>query len=105
MKDLELMIELIEGISQTREWMRIEATDPLIKKAGKRHTAALNKIRDLIPADVYAELEDATLDYAFAVKDTSILYGIRVANVIRAMAAEPAALSQYVVDQMKNRKG
>ena len=61
-------------------------------------------MRDLIPADIYAELENATLNYAFAIKDSAILYGIRVAGVIRAMAADPVALSQYVVDRMKDRR-
>ena len=105
MKDLELMNELMGAISQTGEWERIEVTDPQVKEADKRHTAVLNKVRDLIPADVYAELEDATLSYAFAIKDSAILYGIRVADAIRAMAADPVALSQYVVDQMKSRRG
>ena len=104
MKDLELMNELMGAISQTGEWERIEVMDPQVKEADERHTAVLNKVRNLIPADVYAELEDATLSYAFAVKDTAILYGIRVAGVIRARAADPVALSHYVVDRMKGRR-
>lgn len=105
MSDLELMNELMVGISQTGEWERIEVTDPQVKEADERHTAALNKVRHLIPAEDYAELEDATLSYAFAIKDSAILYGIRVADVIRSMAADPVALSQYVVDRMKGRRG
>lgn len=103
MKDLELMNELMGAISQTGEWEHIETTDPQVKEADKRYTAALEKVRDLIPADVYAELEDATLNYAFAIKDSAMLYGIRVADVIRAMTGNPIALSQYVVDRMKDR--
>lgn len=103
MKNLELMNELMGAISQTGEWERIETTDPQVKEADKRHTAALNMVRDLVPADVYAELEDATLSYAFAIKDSAILYGIQVADVIHAMAADPVALSQYVVNRIKGR--
>lgn len=93
MNDLELMNELMGAISQTAEWERIETTDPKIKEADKLYSAALNEVRGLIPADVYSELENATVNYAFAIKDSAILYGIRVANIIRGMAAGHAALN------------
>lgn len=104
MKDQELMNELMEAISQTKTWERIEIEDSLTKAADKRHTAVLSKIQNLIPAEIYSELEDANLNYIFAVKDSAILYGIHVADALRGMTENPEDLSRYVVDQWENRR-
>lgn len=46
------------------------------------------------------ELADAQVSALNAYIDLAILYGIRVANVIRDAAAHPAEFSRYIVERM-----
>lgn len=97
-QDLPLMDQLMHSITINEEWERRQSTDPGISVAEDRWEIALERVKPMLPTDLYMELADAhTCDVA-ATSDASILYGIHVADTIRDIAARPAELSRYVLE-------
>ena len=98
-KNLALMDEIMGVITQSDEWQEIQMYDPRITAASDRFDAALERVKDLIPKDTYAELSDAYSTGLSAIGDAGVLFGVHVANVIRDVAARPANLSRYFLDR------
>ena len=99
-KDYELMNELMLSIFCTEAWERIEMHDPQIVKANERHDSVLQKIQNQLHHDDLVELEDAANDYAWAIRDAAVLYGMHVADTLRLLSSDPSEASMAI----QNRK-
>lgn len=98
-EDLELMYELMNGITQTDTWTKIQHTDPMVKEAMSAFDASLDKLKGTAQEDLIDELYEAAIDLACAFDYPAILYGMRVAQTIQNVTANPIALSQHLMDR------
>ena len=92
---LSIMADIMKGIEQTDEWTELQMNDPGIKNADSRFNRALEAVEKYIPRKVYVELSDAHSGVVAAYSDVAILYGMRVAAVIQAVTANPAAMTRF----------
>lgn len=102
-KTLSLMADIIGDIEQTKEWTELQMNDPGIKDADRRLNRALEAAEKYIPRKVYAELADAHSGAVAAYSDVAILYGMRVAAVIQAVTANPAAMTRFWLERVEGR--
>ena len=103
-KYLALMDDLMmNAITQLDEWQELQMHDPRITAASDRFDAALERVRDLIPKDTYAELADAYSSGLSATGDAGILFGVHLSDVIRDVASRPADLSRYILNRIERR--
>ena len=100
-KDLSMMADIMDGIEQTDEWTELQMNDPGIKDADCRLNRALEAAEKYIPRKVYAELADAHSGVVAAYSDVSILYGMHVAEVIQAAAANPSELTRFWLERTR----
>ena len=63
------------------------------------------RVSALVPEALMDELWDALCNLEEAQEAAAVLYGVRVANAIRDVAARPADLSHYVIDRAAAQKG
>lgn len=94
---LAMMDEIVGVISQSEEWNDIQMTSPAVVAAMSRMNEALEKARELLPKDIFDEVDRAQGAALGAIGEAAILYGIHVADVIRSVAANPADLSRYIL--------
>ena len=99
----QIMDDIMNGITQTDVWERIQQEDPMILKAEARLEKALERVEGLIPRDLYAELSDAASGTLSAMGDAGILYGMHVVFAMQDVAARPADLSRHVLDRMEGK--
>ena len=78
----EIIDELMNALTQSEMWSNIFGNDPAIMKACNRWNRALERVKELIPRDLYMELSDAESSEAAAIVDAAILFGIHVADAI-----------------------
>ena len=102
-KALSIMADIMDGIEQTDEWTELQMNDPGIKDADRRLNRALDAAGKYIPRKVYAELADAHSGAVAAYSDVAILYGMRVAAVIQAVTANPAAMTRFWLERVEGR--
>ena len=100
-KNLVLMDYIMNSITQTGEWDKIQINDPQISAADARWHGAMEQAKGVLPKGLYDELLDAHVVEIAATGDAGILYGIHVADVIRDVASRPADLSRYVLKRME----
>lgn len=100
---LSMMADIMAGIEQTDEWTELQMNDPGIKDADRRLNRALEAAEKYIPRKVYAELADAHSGAVAAYSDVAILYGMRVAAVIQAVTANPAAITRFWLERVEGR--
>lgn len=100
-KDLALMDDIMGAVTGVDEWQEIQTHDPMITDAGKRWGSAMKQAKAMLPGELYDELCGAHAGEVAATGDAGILFGIRVADVIREVASRPADLSRYVMERMK----
>lgn len=100
-KALSIMADIMDGIEQTDEWAELQMNDPGIKDADSRLNRALEAAEKYIPRKVYAELADAHSGAVAAYSDVAILYGMRVAAVIQAVTANPAAMTRFWLEKQE----
>lgn len=98
---LSIMADIMDGIEQTDEWTEFQMNDPGIKDADSRLNRALDAAEKYIPREVYAELADAHSGVVAAYSDVAILYGMRVAAVIQAVTANPAAITRFWLERQE----
>lgn len=99
--ELEIMDELMNAVTQTDEWKRIQLQDARILEAERELYGVLEQVRQYIPAHLMAELEDAMCGAVpAAYGDVGILYGIQVADAIHAVAAKPTLLSRHIMERV-----
>ncbi len=98
---LSLMADIMDGITSADEWTRIQTTDPGIAAADDKWDRALSDAKPYLPWAIYEELSNANASVASAYSDAGILYGIRVADVIREAAAHPEEISRYYLARME----
>lgn len=100
-KDLMLMDELMAGITSSKEWCDIQINNPEITRGSAHLSNIMEKVKNLLPRNLYLELSEAQTDATASYIDPAIMYGIHVAFVLMSTAAQPEALSQYVLERMK----
>ena len=98
---LSIMADIMDGIEQTDEWTELQMNDPGIKEAASRLNRALEAAEKYIPRKVYAELSDAHSEAIAAYSDVAILYGMRVAAVIQAVAANPSEMTRFWLERQE----
>lgn len=101
--NVQIMDDIMNGITQTDVWERIKQEDPMILKAEAQLEKALERVEGLIPRDLYAELSDAASGALSAMGDAGILYGMHVVFAMQDVAARPADLSRHVLDRMEKK--
>lgn len=94
-RDLSLMDSIMNGIDQTDEWMDIQLNDPGLKAAASQLRRAMERAKAYLPKELYNELSDAQSGELAAHSDLAILYGMHVAAVIQAVAANPSELTRF----------
>lgn len=103
-KELQMMSDIMDGIEQTEEWTELQMSDPGIKDADSRLNRALEATEKYIPRKVYAELANAHCGAVAAYSNIAILYGMRIAAVIQAVAANPTALTRFWTNKKKKEE-
>ena len=103
-KNLILMDDIMQMVVQADEWQDIQTQDPRITAARVRWEAVLERAKDLLPWELYAELSDAQAGEVAATSDAGILFGIHVADAIRDVVARPTDLSRYVLKRIEARQ-
>lgn len=99
--ELNIMDKLMQSVTETKEWYDIQQEDPQIKQAQDKFYDALDEAGATLPGDLRLKLEDAFFDGTTAYSDAAILYGIHVADVIRAVTASPVELSAYALQRIE----
>ncbi len=95
-KSLAMMDAILGAISESREWIEIQNTSPVIVEAFASMDAAVEKARAYIPADLCDELEIAQSAAIGAIGEAGILYGIHVGDVIHQTTADPIPLAHFI---------
>ena len=96
---LSTMADIMGGIEQTDEWRDIQMNDPGVKAAHSRWDQALESAKAYLPQTLYNELSDANCGEVAAYCDVAILYGMRVAEIIRAVSTNPAEMTRYWLER------
>ena len=91
------MADIMDCIAQTDEWAEIQTDDPGVRAAEDRWRQALEGAKAYLPRAVYNELSDANCGEMLAYSDVAILYGMRVASIIQALAANPAEITRLLI--------
>lgn len=94
------MDQIMNGITQTDEWFDIQGSDLGIKRADEKYHRMLDKLKPLITPELEDELEMAVAGCLSALESPAILYGISVAETIRAASANPAAVSKRMLERI-----
>ena len=100
-KNMEIISQLMVTITQTNEWFRICHEDAQIQRATLDLQTVMERVAALIPEELMDELWDALGNLEQAQETAAILYGIRVADAIRDVAARPTDLTRYIIDRAK----
>lgn len=105
-ENLEIVDDIMNGVSQTKTWARIQRSDPKIKEAFAALDTCLNKLKGTEQENLIDELFNAALGLSCAFEYPTILYGIRVAYAFQSVAADPTSLSQHIMDRVaKHEEG
>lgn len=99
-----MMDEFICSLVEGNEWIQIMLTDPWICTATAEKDELLEKARAVMSQQAWLDLEAAINNLSCAVTNAAILYGIHVADSIRAISACPELVSKRVVDRMAKRR-
>lgn len=102
-KNLALMDDIMDMVTQADEWAEIQTHDPRITDAGNCWDTVMERTKALLPRELYDELSDAHSSVIAAIGDVGILFGIHVAEAIRDVAARPADLSRYILNRTEGR--
>ena len=102
-KALSTMADIMDGIVQSEEWEELQMNDPGIEAAEGRWSRALERAKTYLPRELYNELSDANCGEVSAYSDVAILYGMRVAAVIQAVTANPAAMTRVWLERVEGR--
>ena len=100
-KALSIMADIMDGVEQTDEWKDIQMGDHGIEAAEGRWSRALESAKPYLPRELYNELSDANCGEISAYSDVAILYGMRVAAVIQAVTANPAAMTRFWLERQE----
>lgn len=100
--DLDLMNEIMDAVIGTEKWEKIQ-NDPLIQEARKALYRDLDWIRANISPKYAVKLEDRVATLLSHTSDAAILYGIHVAGVLQAVAADPAILSKHIMERLQGK--
>lgn len=98
-KDFTLMDDLMWAITTSEEWNTTLIKDPVAAKRNAHLNSVMEKVKSYLPNDLYVELADAQTSASTAYIEPAILYGIRVAGVIRDAATHPMGFSQHIVER------
>lgn len=96
-----IMDDIMDRVTQTEVWNDIQMADPLIKDAETELTRQLDALDGLVPEKQIEDIRAAAWGLANATDYPAILYGMRVAQAIQDVTANPALLSQCILDRVK----
>lgn len=101
--DLELMNEIMDAVIGTEKWEKMQKEDPLILEAWADLRRELGWIESRTSPKYAGELEDMVYSLLSHTSDAAILYGIHVAGVLQAVAADPAILSKHIMERFHGK--
>lgn len=105
MKDsVAIMDDIMNYVIQTEMWNNILMTDPLIQDAEEELNGCLEALEGIIPSKQIEDLRSAAWGLSNATDYPAILYGMRVAQAIQDVTANPAPLSQCILDRVANNR-
>lgn len=91
--DLAIMDDVFGALVGTDAWDKELRQNPEILAAWKEMDKELNGIKGLVPDETIDRLYVAVNTCSSASHTAAILFGMRVANIIRDISARPPALS------------
>lgn len=103
-KELEIMDEIMSAVTQTDAWQEAQEKDALVKRAWEKLDPFMEQARGYLPQGLWFRLENAVNGVSAAHGDAGILFGIHVADAIRAVTACPGALSHHIAARVKQQK-
>lgn len=103
--DLAIMDDVFGALVGTDAWDKELLQNPEILAAWKEMDKELNGIKGLVPDETIDRLYVAVNTCSSASHTAAILFGMRVANIIRDISARPSALSQFILDRTSQQKG
>lgn len=105
MKDsVAVMDDIMDQMTQTEMWSHILMTDPLIQDAEKELNSNLEALNGIVSDKQIEDLRAAAWGLSNATAYPALLYGMRVAQAIQEVSANPAALSQCILDRVVKRR-
>ena len=103
-KELEIMEDIMSAVTQTSAWQEAQEKDALVKRAWEKLDPLMEQARGYLPQGLWFRLENAVNGVSAAHGDAGILFGIHVADAIRAVTACPGALSHHIAARVKQQK-
>ena len=103
-KNLALMDDIMDAVTQLDEWMETQQKDPRITYADNRWCTAIEQAMALLPRELYDELCEAHSSEVAATGDAGILFGIHVADAIRDVASRPMDLSRHIQNRIRRKE-
>ena len=97
------MNEIMDGVTGTEKWDRIQKEDPLILEAWEELRLNLEWIEAHTSREYAGKLEDMVYTLISHTSDAAILYGIHVAGVLQGVAADPAILSKHIMERLQGK--
>ena len=102
--DTDLMEMLMDAIFQAEEWRRISVNDPMILEANQAFASVLNRARKFLPGHLLTELEEANTWCSGASEYAAMLYGVYVADTLRAAALKPESISKLISERTQQKE-
>lgn len=95
-----IMDDIMDRITQTEEWNRIQLEDPQIAEAEREAEVLYRDLGGKEQDRVTELLAGLSTAYSYA----AILYGMRVAVAIHEATADPCVMSRYVLKRLEGRR-
>lgn len=100
-ENMDLINEIVCGVTGTPIWGKIVMEDPGIKAAEAEVETLLTQYCFALPKQQRGRIEDAVCRVGSAYTDVAFLYGMHIAQVLQLAAANPSEYSAYVLNLMR----
>lgn len=102
---LELVDDIMDSLTVNKFGENVQMSDPMIQTESKKLDALLDNLEGSLSKAYCENIRDKVVDLVNAYSAAAILYGIRVAEAIQDVTANPGTLSQYVMDRVAAQNG
>ena len=99
-KDLILMDQILyKGILGTDEWHSMD-NDPLVIQDNATLKKVLESLNSTVTHEQMDNLQEAICDYVNSTASAAVIYGLRVADVMRSVSAAPDKLCGHIMGRI-----
>ena len=103
-KNVQLVDEIMQTVTQTDVWTEELTNDPVIKEAEEEVEAVMEEVRGYIPLELFLRLDEAIAYKSVAYHEPAILYGMRVAYALMDVCRRPSDLSRSIMERVKEAR-